>query len=260
MALWAQMRQKVSLTGIFTGIFTGRFTGNFLPAGKIAMKSHVPTNLCRDAAPRSIQYRPNEKTWEGHFKRFTVLYSLMPSIGRLFFFTGSLRGLFCMEIFPFIRGLFSMETFLLYGLFSVGASFVYALYGGFSLWRLCLTGQSVECWARWFLIFLSRSAMSPVECVDFWICAVEISHKILKIPKFPTAANQSHRKAGLENNGSKETGVAYDEFMVCVNFRNLTNVTLEWRYHSVPGKLHSVLGNPFYHSFILCSFCTKSIL
>ena len=37
--------------------------------------------------------------------------------------------------------------------FSVGTSFVYALYGGFSLWRLCLTGPSVECRARWFLIF-----------------------------------------------------------------------------------------------------------
>ena len=44
---------------------------NFLAAGKIALESHVPTNICWDAPPRSIHDRLNEKTWGGHFKRFT---------------------------------------------------------------------------------------------------------------------------------------------------------------------------------------------
>ena len=66
----------------------------------------------------------------------TVLPSLIPSSGRLFLFTGSLRGPFSMETFPFygplrwafsiqilpltvsLQGLFPMETLPVYGLFT----------------------------------------------------------------------------------------------------------------------------------------------
>ena len=162
MALWAQMRQKV----ILTGIFTGRSTGKFLPAGKIAMKSHVPTNVCRDAAPRSIQYRPNEKSWEGHYQEIhsTLLTNAVKWETVLFYglFTGSLlygdvpfhTGTIVYGDFSSLRALCGGSSLgSLRPVFSVGTSFVYALYGGFSLWRLCLTGPSVECRARWFLIF-----------------------------------------------------------------------------------------------------------
>ena len=57
----------------------------------------------------------------------------------------------------------------------------------------------------------------------------------IELKGLPTATSQftgvkhvTHRETGWENNGSKETGLEYDGFMVYVNFLNLGNLELEY--------------------------------
>ena len=45
--------------------------------------------------------------------------------------------------------------------------------------------------------------------------------------QFTGVKHVTHRETGWENNGSKEAGLEYDGFMVCVNFLNLGNLELE---------------------------------
>ena len=72
---------------------------------------------------------------------------------------------------------------------------------------------------------------------------IELKGLPIATSQFTGVKHVTHRETGWENNGSKETGLEYDGFIVYVHFLNLGNLELEWSFHQhvLPQELARVL-------------------